>query len=76
MIELNKTEQMLPKHESYDTDLLNICMYGIQSLVLVSIVYAQINPHVFPRLYRLSAFVSNFSILIINWALLRTHPHM
>ena len=64
MIELNKTEQMLPKHEHYNTDLLNICIYSIQSLVLVSIVYAQINPHVFPRLYRLSAFVGNFSILM------------
>ena len=45
MIELNKTEQMLPKHENYNTDLLNICIYNIQSLVLVSIVYAQINPY-------------------------------
>ena len=29
MIELNKTEQMLPKHENYNTDLLNICTYSI-----------------------------------------------
>ena len=29
MIELNKTEQMLPKHGHYNTDLLNICIYFI-----------------------------------------------